>query len=84
MTMQCSDVSKCLGCVGGIADVGNYIIFGSKGGIITPVAHTKIILPDYESLVTKFLRHGRVYRMDAWVRRQDVVPKQQRVQGHGK
>ena len=82
--MQCANVNKCLGSIGGITDAKNYVIFSSTGGIITPVAGTRIILSKDESLVTRFRRMGMVYRMDAWVRKEDVIGKPQDFQRRGK
>ena len=70
--MQCGDVNKCLGSVGGITDAENFVIFHRNGGWIVPEKHTTIILPKDKALITDFKRHGMVYRMDAWVKRSEV------------
>ena len=75
LKMQCADVNKCLGSVGGITDADNLVIFSKHGGVITPKEGTKIILPKDKSLVTKFERKGMVYRMDAWLKKSDVQAK---------
>ena len=75
MKMQCSSVNKCLGSVGGMADAGNIIIFMKDGGVVVPEDRVKIILPKDISVVTKFNRVGMVYRMDAWVKKDDVQDK---------
>ena len=72
---QCAPVNKCLGCVGGITDANNLVLFHKSGGLIIPEKLVQIILPKDKSLVTTFRRHGMVYRMDAWVKRSDVEAK---------
>ena len=92
MAMHCAGVNKRLGCVAGIADAGhdgpligwNYIIFSTEGGIITTIKGTRGILHKNTSRVIGFRRVGIVYRMDAWLAREEVVGKQPLFQVHGK
>ena len=61
-----------LACVAGLADgtgpgSEQLVIFSTRGGIITPEAQTKIILPKDTSLISEFDRRGNVYVMDIWV-----------------
>ena len=78
-TFQTSDVNTILASVGGIADgpeagSENYIIFGPKGGIITPIKFTTITLSKDENLTTNFDRKGNVYVMDAWIKKHMAIP----------
>ena len=68
-------MNMCISSVGGITDAENFALFGRAGGMIIPEKDVKIIVKDH-SKVTKFRRHGMVYRMDAWVRASDVRSKQ--------
>ena len=62
---------------------GNYVVFSSRGGVITFVEGTQPILPKDSCKTTKFRRVGMVYRMDARVRKSDVMKRSWGFQGQG-
>ena len=62
-----------------MADANNRVIFGNKGGMIVPEEAVTVTIKD-QSKVTRFRRHGMIYRMDAWVSRADVAPTKKQKQ----
>ena len=60
ITFQVAGVNKALASVAGICDTGHIVTFTKYGGTIKNVKTGE---------VTKFLRKGNVYIMDAWVQR---------------